>query len=242
MRGDREERGGERSEHRGSARGEAVRALARGAPNRSGVKRVLVLTAAVLASSAFAQTDAPAIYARAERVAHLDRALATFAALGPDGARAFENEVYQAMRTRCRPSGMEPPAVACLATVAEAVCATRPDAAGCAAAADIVVTNLHAENAFVPESTRMRLVAAGADYHGAMLREMRTRHALLASELTLTAPGAAASGARIDAFCAGRDREVVACEPGAKLCVPSLPWQRCVAGLVWYIVAPGGEP
>ncbi len=202
------------------------------------MRRIAIAAAVLLASSALAQTGEPAIYARSERVAHLDRALATLQGLGPDGVRAFENEIYQAMRTRCRPSGMQPPAVACLATAADAVCATRSDGVGCAAAADVIVTNLHAENAFVPETTRMRLVAAGADYHGGVMREMRTRLELLASELVLAAPGAKADGARIDAFCAERDREVVACEPGAKLCVPSLPWQRCVAGLVWYVSTP----
>jgi hypothetical protein len=199
------------------------------------VRRLIVVGIAVLASSAFAQPDASAVYARAERVAHLDRALATFAALGPDGARIFENELYQAMRARCRPSGMQPPALACLAAVADAVCAGKPDGAGCAAAADVVVTNLHGENAFVPETTRMRLVAAGADYHRGVMREMRTRLALLAAELALARPGAKVDGAHLDAFCAGRDREGVTCEPGARLCVASLPWQRCVAGLVWYV-------
>lgn len=205
------------------------------------MRRVAVLLGAVLASSAFARSDGPAPYVREDRVAHLDAALSAFAALGPDGTRAFEAEVYQAMRTRCKPTGMQPPPVVCLEAVASGVCAAKPDAAGCAAAADVVVTNLHAENALVPETTRMRLVAAGADYHGAMLREMRSRHALLASELALATPGSAATGARIDRFCAERDREGVSCEPGAKLCVPSLPWQRCVAGLVWYVSTPEKE-
>jgi hypothetical protein len=209
------------------------------------VRKLGVVAAVMLASSAPAQTGGPAIYPPSERAAHLDRALATFQALGPDGARAFESEVYQAMRARCRPSGMQPPAVACLAAAADAVCAGKADGAeraGCAAAADVVVTNLHAENAFVPETARMRLVAAGADYHGGVMREMRTRLELLASELVLAAPGAAADGARIDTFCAERDRDVVACEPGARLCVPSLPWQRCAAGLVWYVSTLAEEP
>jgi hypothetical protein len=196
------------------------------------VRRAVVIVAALATSSAFAQ-DAPAIYAKQERAAHLDRALAMFLSLGPEGTRAFENEVYEAVRTRCKPSGLQSPASACLATVGESVCAGKD--ASCGPASDVILTNLHAENAFVPETTRMRLVAAGADYHPAMLAEMRKRQAVLAAELALASPGAKADGARIDAFCTGRDREVVACEPGAKLCVPSIPWQRCVAGLVWYV-------
>jgi hypothetical protein len=197
-----------------------------------------VAAAVVLASSAFAQPDAPAPYVREDRVAHIDAALAAFATLGPDGTRALEAAIYQDIRTRCKPSGTEAPIVGCLEAFASAACAARFDLTGCSAAADVIVTNLHAENALVPDTTRMRLVAAGADYHGAMLREMRSRQALLASELALATPGAAATGARIDRFCAERDRDGVTCEPGAKLCVGSLPWQRCVAGLVWYVSTP----
>jgi hypothetical protein len=200
------------------------------------MRRLVVILAALASSSAIAQ-DAPAIYAKKERAAHLDRALSMFLSLGPDGTRAFENEVYEAMRTRCKPSGLQAPLTACLATVGEAVCAGKD--AWCGPAADVILTNLHAENAFVPESTRMRLVATGADYHPAMLAEMRRRQAILAAELVLAMPGTKADGARIDAFCANRDREVVACEPGAKLCVPSIPWQRCAAALVWYVSTPG---
>jgi hypothetical protein len=196
------------------------------------VRRAIVVIAALATSSAIAQ-DAPAIYAKRERAAHLDRALSMFLSLGPDGTRTFESEVYEAVRTRCKPSGLQSPASACLASVGESVCAGKD--AWCVPAADIILTNLHAENAFVPETTRMRLVATGADYHPAMLAEMRKRQAILAAELVLAAPGSKADGARIDAFCADRDREVVACEPGAKLCVPSIPWQRCAAGLVWYV-------
>lgn len=199
---------------------------------------VAIVFAVELASSAFAQSDKPAPYLREDRIAHIDAALAAFATLGPESTRAFEAELYQSVRTRCKPSGMQPPLVGCLEAFASAHCAARFELAGCSAAADVVVTNLHAENALVPETTRMRLVAAGADFHGAMLREMRSRHALLAAELALATPGAAATGARIDRFCVERDRVGVSCEPGAKLCVASLPWQRCVAGLVWYVSTP----
>ena len=56
--------------------------------------------------------------------------------------------------------------------------------------------------------------------------------AALAAELVIEAKGDAAS---IDHLCATRDREVHACKPGDAACVPSIPWTRCVAALVWYV-------
>jgi len=46
-------------------------------------------------------------------------------------------------------------------------------------------------------------------------------------------------GVEIDRLCAQRDRALHACEAGDAACVPSLPWSRCVAALVWFV---GGSP
>ena len=69
---------------------------------------------------------------------------------------------------------------------------------------------------------------------------------MLAAELVLAgsaaALGSAASGdeARaIDELCAHRDRTLHVCQAGDAACVPSLPWSRCVAALVWFV---GGGP
>ena len=48
-----------------------------------------------------------------------------------------------------------------------------------------------------------------------------------------------ASGAAIDSFCRHRDRVVHACAVDDPACVPSLPWSRCVAAIVWFV---GGTP
>jgi len=52
-------------------------------------------------------------------------------------------------------------------------------------------------------------------------------------------PGGAAPRNRgaesIDRLCATRDREIHACNPGDVACVPSIPWTRCVAALVWFV-------
>lgn len=189
--------------------------------------------ALVLAIPGRLAADAPAPYAEVARAAHLQRALDALRALGDTGSRALDRELYAAVRARCRPAGSRPAATGCMVLAARAVCASRPDPAGCEAAADIALTDQHAEPDLLDEPTRIRLVNTSADYHAAALGELRARYALLAAELALAAPDADA--AAIDRFCVERDRAGTACDPGAALCVPSLPWQRCAAALVWFL-------
>jgi hypothetical protein len=184
-------------------------------------------------------------YASDARRAHLARAIDAIRALGGDGRRAFERELHEATRVRCRPTA-HPATTTCAIEVARTTCAGKPDPAGCLAAADLVLTHQHAEHDLVDERTRVRLVRSSSDYHAAILDELRAQFALLAAELALAmpdpggAPGdpvtaASQLAALVDRFCVERDREVHRCAPGAKGCVPGLPWQRCAAGLVWYI-------
>jgi len=60
-----------------------------------------------------------------------------------------------------------------------------------------------------------------------------------ASHASPAVPGGAATpqgiAASIDRLCATRDREVHACTAGDVACVPSIPWTRCVAALVWFV-------
>src|SRR5262249_61765384 len=64
------------------------------------------------------------------------------------------------------------------------------------------------------------------------------RYAVLAAELVL-AGTTADDATAIDRLCAERDRALHACAAGDTACVPSLPWSRCVAALVWFV---GGGP
>ena len=102
--------------------------------------------------------------------------------------------------------------------------------------------------AWVDEATRFRLVRGSADYRAALAAELHRRHAALAAELVLSGtarsttpsgrPGDSATAgeaAAIDGLCVRRDRAIHACPPGDTACVPSLPWSRCVAALVWFI-------
>lgn len=94
-----------------------------------------------------------------------------------------------------------------------------------------MLTNQHAEYDLVDEKTRVRLVRTSSDYHAAITAELRAMFALLAAELVLAGDDGDLA-TRIDRFCA--TREAVRCAPNARGCVPSLAWQRCAAGLVWF--------
>jgi hypothetical protein len=135
--------------------------------------------------------------------------------------------------------------VSCLIAAARTACDGAPDRQRCEAAADVAVTNLRGETTLVDEATRMRLVRGSADYRAALAAELHRRYAVLAAELVVgnagaggMPAGAASAGddARaIDELCARRDRVLHACQAGDAACVPSLPWSRCVAALVWFV-------
>lgn len=208
----------------------------------------------------------PALADPLPRVAHVTRALAAVRGLGADGRDRLDRELYAAARARCH-ADAGAPAVSCLVGAARDACAADPDRARCEAAADVIVTNLRATTAWVDEPTRIRLVRGSTDYRTALAAELRRRYATLAGELVLSGttgggatrpraidersgvegggvPDGPAGGAgvlprAIDVLCAERDRAIHACEPGDTACVPSLPWSRCVAALVWFI---GGTP
>ena len=158
------------------------------------------------------------------RTSYIARALDSVRALGAKRAQ-LEADLYQA----CRQAG------ACTDAIVDERC--HHDVA-CMAAADIILTNLRAANHWVDQNTRAQLVRSSTDYHAALLVELRKRYAALAAELVLEANiGAESLGSAesIDRLCATRDREVHACKPGDAVCVPSIPWTRCVAALVWFV-------
>jgi hypothetical protein len=157
------------------------------------------------------------------RTTYIAGALDAVRALGAQRAQ-LETDLYQA----CRQAG------ACSDAIVDARC--HHDHA-CTAAADIIVTNLRAANSWVDQNTRAQLVRSSTDYHAALLVELRKRYAALAAELVIGAHGSPPNGwaEAIDRSCATRDREIHACNPGDTACVPSIPWTRCVAALVWFV-------
>jgi hypothetical protein len=184
-------------------------------------------------------TAGPATADPLPRVAHVSRALAAVRSLGPSGRDRLERELATAARARCH-ADTGTPAAACLIAAARAICAADPDRTRCEAAADVIATNLRAAPAFVDEPTRIRLVRGSADYRTALAAELRRHHAALATELVLARGGAdddAALPASIDTACLDRDRAIHACQAGDAACVPSVPWSRCVAALIWFVGA-----
>jgi hypothetical protein len=183
----------------------------------------------------------------ADRVSQLAQALDAIHALGATGRDRLERDMYAAARTRCH-AEVAPPAPACLADAAAALC--RGDTS-CEAAADVVATNTRAADDWIDQATRARLVRGAADYRVALFAELHHRFAALAAELALTGGHDAAAGASpgsagarstpagsaesIDRLCRERDRTVHACQDGDASCVPSVPWSRCVAALVWFV-------
>jgi hypothetical protein len=201
-----------------------MRSVMRGA--RRDVRRAAALAIAVALCGAAAPVAADRSYTRPARLAYLARALRSVRELGAELV-ALDDGLHTDARRRCRAEVAEP-SVACLIAAARARCDGGPSARrpACHLAADVAVTNLLAESELVDEATRMRLVNSGGDYRGAMRVELARRRAGLVADLALSQPGSEADlPARIDRFCASRDRD--------------LAWQRCAAAVVWYI---GGYP
>jgi hypothetical protein len=162
--------------------------------------------------------------AEPDRVAYVTRALAAVRGLGSDGRERLDREMYAAARASCHTD------TACLVAAATAICG--PDAT-CRAATDVIAVNLRAANDWVDEPTRVRLVRSSSDYRVALADELRRHFAALATELVLA--GGGDDAVAIDRLCRERDAVVHACRPQDAACVPSVPWSRCVAALVWFV-------
>jgi hypothetical protein len=167
-----------------------------------------------------------------DRAGYVARALTAVKQLGAV-RDALDAKIYTAVRTDCHADNAAP-TIECLIDAARAQCAGD---APCVAAADVIVTNLRSADAFVDEVTRVQLLRSSADYRVALAAELRRRYAVLAAELVLA--GGNDEARAIDELCAKRDIAIHVCELGATDCIPSLPYARCVAALVWYV---GGAP
>lgn len=203
----------------------------------------LAVAAAMAGAAAAPRDERPLSIDPLARTAYVARALAAVRSLGPAGCAELDRALYDAARARCR-ADAGTPAARCLVDAGRAACAGAADRARCEAAADVIATNLRGQTALVDDATRFRLVRGSADYRTALAAELHRRYAVLAAELVLTgatgSPSAPGDDARaIDELCAHRDRALHACQAQDAACVPSLPWSRCVAALVWFV---GGGP
>ena len=155
------------------------------------------------------------------RVTHLEQALAQLAT----DPLALDRALYEGIRTRCK----TPATTRCMIDVAREHCSAR----NCVAAADVIITNQHAERDLLDEQTRIRLVRTSSDYHTGVLAELRTRYAILAAELVLAKPAPLAT--QIDRLCQSRDQIARRCAPDAPACLGTIAYQRCAAALVWFV-------
>lgn len=202
-----------------------------------------IVAVVVLAVAAFARAALAGGYTADERIAYVQRALTALVALGEARDR-LEVELSNAARQKCGGSGSQPPRLPCLLEQAEKLCASSRygDAATCAVAADVILVNLRSAGELVDEPTRVRLVRSAADYHDALLAELRKRYAVLAAELVIEDPEASSappvSATAVDRFCVRRDYrpKPPRCDAPSATCVPSLSWQRCTAALAWFAV------
>jgi hypothetical protein len=191
------------------------------------MSRASLVLALLLASTAVAEAQPSEA-----RVVHIEKALAELKSSSE--AIVLDRAIYEAVRLRCKPV-----ALACMIAVAREHCAQR----GCMAAADVIVTNQHAERDVLDDVTRMKLVRTTSDYHAAVLAEVRERvQRVLAAELVLARPGRSVA-ARIDRTCVERDHVAARrCARGAAACVGSVPYNRCVAALVWFVSTEEAKP
>ena len=193
------------------------------APRRGEWMAIAAVLAMFVVATPSTATAAPS---REARVAHIAAALDQLKANDPV---ALDREVYEAIRVKCKPAPGSAPAVACMIAAAREVCAKR----GCGAAADVLVTNQHAERDLLDDLTRMRLVRTSSDYHAAVIAELRAKYALLAAELVLAKPEGSPA-ATIDRMCRERDQVARRCAPDEAACLGTIAYQRCVGALVWF--------
>ena len=186
----------------------------------------LAIACAICAGAGSAEADR-------DRRAYIARVLEAVRSLGEAGRTKLDRDIYEIARTRCRADDTTPTPT-CLIDASRAMCGFD---ARCLSAADVIATNLRGTNELLDDAARMRILRKSRDYRADLTAELRRRYAVLAAELVLAGPRADEAAA-IDELCTKRDREIRACEPGAKACIASVPWSRCVAMLVWFV---GGD-
>jgi hypothetical protein len=199
------------------------------------VSRALGLALGIgIALSGTAGADAPASPGLAQRVAYIASLLDAIAATPPAVLGTTSNYVYTVERNKCQAPD-ESLRVGCLVAAVTRNCAHGDSAARdqCNRVSDVIVTNRLSENAFISDDVRYQLMESRRDYRTALARELHRRHAVLVAELSMSPqfPGSAADptalATGIEAYC----REV----SGTR----ELPWQYCVAALVWFIATDG---
>lgn len=186
----------------------------------------VVVAAGLIAVLAPTPAGADTGYVEAARIAYLGAQLEAIRTSSAADLTALEDEIYQGGRSKCQTASTRL-RITCLIELGRETCALRPEAgrARCRLLADVIVTNLLGENQFVDREARFEIMSAADDFRPALIRELRARYAVLVTEMVVSRELGAAPDLNtgIDRFCIayGHARE--------------LPWQRCVAAIIWYV-------
>ena len=193
----------------------------------------LAIGAAIALGTGTLRADRESQYTRDARTHHIAGALEAIDRLGARGLDALYLEVYEGALDVCR-SAFGPPTISCLLAMATDNCEAKPDGlrADCRLVSDVIITNQLSEHEFVDDTDRLALMNKGEHFRTLMRAELRMHYAALVTGLALSPGFGAGEGLApaIDEFCEdyASTRQLV--------------WQRCVAGILWYIGTdePGG--
>jgi hypothetical protein len=186
-----------------------------------------LLASAVLASAASA-ADAPPLYARESRVAHIEAALvalevapAAVLRAAYEHARALEQGACSVGAVRLR--------VECLLVASRRYCESTTNEKStrdCSLYMDILVSNVLAERFLISRERRYEIIAGNIDYRPALIRELRRVQGTLAVDFRLHAQNrrtSAAMASDIDRYCHATADE------------NRISYQICVSSLVFFI-------
>lgn len=161
---------------------------------------------------------------RAARVARQLQALETT----PEQTReSLRHQLLGRARASCGANVSLPP-LACLEAEADKTCSPRADQTRCLLIADLVWVNYLARDEWLGPNRRRSIIERGGDVRAALEAATQRAYARLAADFALGGKGQLP--AAIDGYCL---------EGRAKVRV--LPWNRCVAALVWYIGTNAGR-
>lgn len=167
-----------------------------------------------------------ALYTGDERVARLELLLEVARRTPAEVLARAHEQVIVSERGACA-AGTQRIRTDCLIAAARKACEAQPNVADCLAYHDVIVSNVLAEQQWVPTARRYEIMAQTKNWRGEVAREVRRMQAALAADLRLKTAGSLEEtkplAKAIDAYCASSAFET------------GLSWQICASSLVWFI-------
>lgn len=192
-------------------------------------RRLLVLPLLLLPSVTLADTP-PRPYAPEARATYIERALAALHEIPAEVLRKDGDYARSLARGACA-AGSQRLRAECLTIAADRYCSDRaePEAARCRLGMDVVTANVLAEERLLPIERRYAILRDNPDPRRALATELRRIQGNLAADFRLATGGARSPrelAASIDRYCLSNAD------------ASNLPYQTCVASLVWFIEGP----